>query len=328
MHPFTYSSPEKIDDAMNHAKSGGTLIAGGTTVIDLMKLNVINPASLVDINKLALNGMNGIEKKGELLQIGALVTNSELAHHQTVIDDFPVLSQAILSGATAQLRNMASVGGNIMQRTRCYYFRDTAAACNKREPGSGCAAMDGFNRIHAVLGGSDHCVATHGSDMCVALVALDAKVLVEGPSGKRSIPIEQFHLLPGSTPEKETVLHPDEIIVAVEVPYKPFSRRSLYLKVRDRASYAFALSSVAIALELSGNKIASCRLALGGVASKPWRAEAAEKILSGNIMSEALFKKAAEAALNGAKPLKYNKFKIELTKRTIVRALKNAGGLA
>jgi xanthine dehydrogenase YagS FAD-binding subunit len=325
MHPFTYSSPEKVDDALTHAKNGGTVIAGGTTLIDLMKLNVLSPASLVDINKL---GLSSIEKSGDLLKIGALVTNSDLAHNKIVLEDFPVLSQAILSGATAQLRNMATVGGNIMQRTRCYYFRDTATPCNKREPASGCAAIDGFNRIHAVLGGSDHCVATHGSDMCVALLALDANVILQGPNGTRSVPIEKFHLLPGATPEKETVLHPEELIVAVEVPYKPFSKQSLYLKVRDRASYAFALSSVAVALELSGNKITSCRLALGGVATKPWRVEAAEKVLNGNVMSESLFKKAAEAALAGARPLKYNKFKIELSKRTIVRALKTAGGLA
>lgn len=325
MHPFTFSAPEKFDDAVAHAKNGGAIIAGGTTMLDLMKLNVLSPASLIDINKL---GMNAIEKNGDSLRVGALVSNSDLAYNKIVIEEFPVLSQAILSGATAQLRNMATVGGNIMQRTRCYYFRDTVAACNKREPGSGCAALDGFNRVHAVLGGSDHCVATHGSDMCVALLALDASVLVQGPNGTRSIPIEHFHLLPGNTPQKETVLQPEEIIVAVEIPYKPFSKRSLYLKVRDRASYAFALSSVALALELSGNKIASCRIALGGVATKPWRAEAAEKVLTGNALSESLFKKAAEAALVGAKPLRDNRFKIELTKRTIVRALKNAGGLA
>lgn len=327
MHPFAYSCPANIDEAMSQtAKSQqAQIIAGGTTMIDLMKLNVLHPETLVDISQL---GLKNLEKRGSSVFIGALVSNSDLAHNSIIKEEFPVLSEALLSGASTQLRNMATVGGNIMQRTRCYYFRDTAMPCNKREPGSGCPAIEGFNRMHAVLGGSDSCVATHGSDMCVALVALDAVAHLKGPKGTRKVAIEDFHLLPGQTPQHENVLEPGEIISEIELPERPFAKLSHYLKVRDRASYAFSLSSVAVAVEMASGKIKSCRVALGGVATKPWRAQEAEKLLTGNAASDALFQKVAQAALAGAKPLKNNGFKIELTKRTIVRALKVVGGLA
>ncbi len=326
MNPFAYSCPVKLDEAITDgAKSNNNhFIAGGTTLLDLMKLNVMAPETLIDINQL---GFDKVEKRGTSTFIGALASNSDVAHNKIIHSEFPVLSQALLSGASVQLRNMATVGGNIMQRTRCAFFRDTAFACNKRNPGSGCAAVDGFNRMNAVLGGSDRCVATHASDMCVALVALDAIVHVRGPKGERSIPITDFHLLPGSTPDHETVLQPGEIISEVEIPASPFAKQSHYLKVRDRASYAFALCSVAVALEMSAGKIKSCRLALGGVATKPWRSPEAESILTGKEPSVELFKKAAEAAMSNAKPLKYNAFKIALAKRSIVKALKTVGGL-
>lgn len=325
MHPFDYHRAGKLDEASNLRQGAGTeFIAGGTTLLDLMKLNVSTPRMLIDINQL---GLNKIEKRGKSLFIGALVSNTDLAQNKLIQEDYPVLSEAILAGASVQLRNMASVGGNIMQRTRCYYFRDPAMPCNKREPGSGCPAIEGFNRMHAVLGGSDNCIATHGSDMCVALVALDAVVHLEGPKGKRSVLLEEFHLLPGDTPHLESVLQQGEIITELEIPDRPFAKHSYYLKVRDRASYAFSLCSVAVALELNGETIKSCRVAFGGVATKPWRSKEAEKILTGRNASKELFQRAADAAVVGALGQKYNKFKIDLTKRTLVRALTNAGAL-
>ncbi|HKR95472.1 MAG TPA: FAD binding domain-containing protein, partial [Candidatus Angelobacter sp.] len=258
------------------------------------------------------------------LRVGAMVRNSDLAHHETVVQRFPVLSQALLAGASVQLRNMATTGGNLMQRTRCYYFRDTAYACNKRQPGSGCAAMDGFNRIHAVLGGSEYCIATHPSDMAVALVALDAVVHIKGAKGERKVAAGDFHLLPGNTPHLETVVQPGELITYVTIPSSKFAARSAYVKLRDRASYEFALASAAAALELEGNKIRSARLVLGGVATKPWRSAEAEHVLTGATADEKTFHAAAEATMKQAKPLRYNGFKIELAKRAIVRALSAA----
>src|SRR5439155_18457838 len=277
---------------------------------DLMKLDVQSPAHLVDINALPLNRIETLPDGG--LRIGAMVRNSDLAHDETVKTRYPVLSQALLSGASAQLRNMATTGGNLMQRTRCYYFRDPGyAACNKRKPSSCCAALEGFNRIHAVLGGSDHCVATHPSDMAVALVALDALVHIIGPQGDRQLPIEDFHKLPGSMPHIETAIQNGELITHITLPKSPFAQRSAYVKLRDRASYEFALASAAVAIDLSGSTIRAARVALGGVATKPWRSHEAEQVLTGATATADTFRSAGEAALKSAKPLRYNAFKIE-----------------
>ncbi|PYS20424.1 MAG: FAD-binding molybdopterin dehydrogenase, partial [Acidobacteria bacterium] len=258
-------------------------------------------------------------------RIGAMVRNSDLAHDATVMKKYPVLSQALLAGASAQLRNMATTGGNLMQKTRCYYYRDPEyAACNKRNPGSGCAALEGFNRIHAILGASEHCVATHPSDMAVALVALDATVHIKGPRGARQVSIADFHKLPANTPHIETVLEPGELITYVTLPNLPFAARSSYVKLRDRASYEFALASAAAALDLDGRSIRAARVALGGIATKPWRASEAERALVGGSANEQTFRAAAEAALQAAKPLRYNAFKVELAKMAIVRALEQA----
>jgi len=275
---------------------------------------------LVDINALPLAKIESLPNGG--IRIGAMARNSDVAHHDMVRSRYLVLSEALLSGASPQLRNMATVGGNIMQRTRCYYFRDLTFACNKRAPGSGCPAIDGFNRIHAILGASEKCIATHPSDMNVALVALDAVIRVQGPKGDRTIPFEQFHLEPGNTPERETVLEPGELITAVDLPASSFAARSHYLKVRDRASYEFALASVAVALEMNGGTIGAARLAVGGVATRPWRAHGVEKILAGQQPSEALFARAARASVEGAKPRGDNAFKVELLQRAVTKALR------
>jgi xanthine dehydrogenase YagS FAD-binding subunit len=327
MNPFTYTRTDDPAAAVKQVSGDAkaAFLAGGTTLLDLMKLRVESPAQLVDINAVPLNK---IEATDGGLRVGALVSNTDLAYHDAVRKDFPALSEALLSGASPQLRNMASVGGNLMQRTRCYYFRDGISPCNKRQPGGGCAALEGFNRIHAVLGGSDQCIATHPSDMAVALVALDAVVKVRGPKGERSIKAADFHLLPGDKPERETALEHGELITAVELTRSPLAARSHYLKVRDRASYEFALASAAVALEIKDGVIAAARLALGGVATKPWRAFEAEKALVGQKPTEAAFAAAAKAALKDAKPQKYNGFKIELAQRTIVRALTTVGGMA
>src|SRR3954467_7649237 len=271
MNPFADQRAGSQTEAVHEvsANHNAKFLAGGTNLIDLIKMNVQAPSELVDINRLA---MKQIEKTATGLRVGALVTNSDLANNAIVRAEFPVLSQALLAGASPQLRNMATVGGNLLQRTRCYYFMDTAFPCNKRVPGSGCPAIPGYNRIHAILGASDKCIATHPSDMCVALAALDAVIRVEGPQGAREIPITDFHRLPGGTPEVDTNLQPDELIVAVDLPSTPFAKRSRYLKVRDRAQYAFALVSVAVGLDVKNGKIVAARLALGGVAHKPWRA--------------------------------------------------------
>ena len=323
MLPFDYTKARSENDAMDRVRgSKAVFVAGGTTLIDLMKLNVMLPSALVDINSLPLDKIESLPDGS--LRVGAMVRNSDLAHHELVIKRFPVLSQAILAGASPQLRNMATTGGNLMQRTRCYYFRDTAYACNKRQPGSGCAALEGFNRIHAVLGGSDQCIATHPSDMAVALVALDAMVHIKSAKGERKVTAGEFHLLPGSTPHLETVVEPGELITYVTIPSSKFAARSAYIKLRDRASYEFALASAGAALELQGNKIHTARLVLGGVATKPWRSTEAEHILMGGTADEKTFHAAAEAAMKSAKAHKYNGFKIELAKRAITRALSSA----
>jgi xanthine dehydrogenase YagS FAD-binding subunit len=303
---------------------GSKYIAGGTNLVDLMKMNVERPNLLVDINTLDLHTIESLKEGG--IRIGALVRNSDLAYDAMIKKHYPVLSEAILSGASPQLRNMATTGGNIMQRTRCPYFFDISFACNKRSPGSGCSAITGYNRSHAILGGSDQCIATHPSDMCVAMAALDAQIRVQGPEGRRTIPFTDFHLLPGDTPDKETLLKPGELITAVDLPPLPVSARSHYCKVRDRASYEFALASVAAVLLIKDGSITTARIALGGVATKPWRARQAELLLKGRPSVE-LFGRAADAAVTEAKPHDYNGFKIELVRRTIVRALTIAGGL-
>jgi xanthine dehydrogenase YagS FAD-binding subunit len=297
-------------------------IGGGTTLIDLMKLNVEQPQTLIDINRLPLDKIETLPDGG--LTIGAVVRNSDLAYHPLVRKNYAVLSEAILSGASAQLRNMATTAGNLLQRTRCMYFRETNMPCNKREPGSGCAAITGANRSLAILGTSEHCIATNPSDMNVAMAALEATVHVRGPKGERSIPIADFHVLPGNTPQRETVLEPGDLITHVTLPPPAPGSRSLYLKLRDRASYEFALASAAVVITVTNGKITRARIALGGVGTKPWRSTEAEGELMGQAATEAVFQKAADAALRDAKPQSQNGFKVELAKRCLVHALKLA----
>jgi xanthine dehydrogenase YagS FAD-binding subunit len=320
MNPFTYQRATGPEEAV-HAVSarGAKFLGGGTNLVDLMRYNVEHPTTLIDVTNL---NFTQITSSNDSTLIGAGVRNSDLANHETIRTSYPLLSQALLSGASPQLRNMATTGGNLLQRTRCYYFMDTAfPACNKRNPGSGCAAIKGFNRIHAILGASEQCIATNPSDMNVALAALNATIHVQGPKGKRTIPIADFHRLPGTTPQIDTNLQPDELITAVELPAPKFAKHSYYLKVRDRQSYAFALVSVAAGLEISGNTIQSAGLALGGLAHKPWHSPEAEKFLVGTVASPDAFRKAADFAVAGAKPYEHNVFKIELAKQSIVRAL-------
>ena len=320
MNPFNYQRATAPEQAV-HAVSvhGAKFLGGGTNLVDLMRYNVEHPTTLIDVTRL---DFNQVVTTGNTTTIGAGVRNSDLANHETIRTNYPLLSQALLSGASPQLRNMATTGGNLLQRTRCYYFMDTAfPACNKRTPGSGCAALKSFNRIHAILGASNECIATNPSDMNVALAALNATVHVIGHKGKRTIPFAEFHRLPGNTPQLDTNLQPGELITAVELPAPKFTRHSYYLKVRDRKSYAFALVSVAAGLEISGNTIQSAGLALGGVAHKPWRSPEAERFLVGAIASPDAFKKAADFALAGAQPQEHNAFKIELAKQGVVRAL-------
>jgi xanthine dehydrogenase YagS FAD-binding subunit len=327
MVPFKYVTASDERTAWNAARDPhARFLAGGTTLVDLMKLHVERPPTVVDINRLPLVEIEELPDGG--VRVGALVRNSDMAHHRLIRSRYPMLSQAILAGASAQVRNMATTAGNLLQRTRCYYFRDTAAACNKREPGSGCAALDGYNRIHAVLGVSEHCIATHPSDMCVALAALDATVRLRSQDGERTVPVASFHLLPGDRPERESVLEAGELVTAVDIPALPFAARSTYVKVRDRASYAFALASAAVALDVADGTIRDARIALGGVATKPWRARDAERLLAGRRAEAASYRAAAEAALADAAPRAHNRFKIELAKRTVVRALTRAGALA
>lgn len=330
MNPFAYSRASDAQQAVSGmaAKSHTKFLGGGTNLIDLMKMGVETPAQLIDITRLPLAQVEELPG-GKGVRLGALARNSDVADHALIRQRYPVLSQAFLAGASPQLRNMATVGGNLMQRTRCYYFYDPAfPACNKRSPGSGCGALEGYNRIHAILGQSDKCIATNPSDMNVALAALDAVVRVQGAKGEREIPIADFHRLPGNTPNVDTNLQPDELITAVDLPAMPFATRSHYLKVRDRASYAFAIVSVAAILDLGpGGTINGARIALGGVAHKPWRAFEAEKKLAGQKADEKSFQAAAEAALAGAKGYKHNAFKIELAKRSIVRALSTVAAM-
>jgi xanthine dehydrogenase YagS FAD-binding subunit len=320
MQSFSYLRTDEPATAVKVVEGDhqAEFLAGGTTLLDLMKLNVLSPQQLVDINALPLAK---IEATADGVRIGALARNSDLAYDPVIRERYRVLSAALLAGATPQVRNMATVGGNLLQRTRCTYFRDTTWPCNKRSPGSGCAAIDGYNRSHAILGTSEKCIATHPSDMCVALVALDAVVQVRGPSGERRVPITDFHIAYGDDPARETVLSRGELITAVELPNRPFFAHSHYLKIRDRASFEFALVSVAAALEVADAQIRSARLALGGVATRPWRAVEAERALVGSKIGQTSYAAAAEAALRDAKPQKWNAFKIELTKRAIVRAL-------
>jgi xanthine dehydrogenase YagS FAD-binding subunit len=295
-------------------------IAGGTNLVDFMKLNVETPGKLVDINRLPFDEIESLPDGG--LKIGAVVRNTDLAQHPVVRKNYAVLSQALLSGASVQLRNMATTAGNLLQRTRCMYFRDTAMACNKREPGSGCAAITGVNRSLAILGTSEHCIATNPSDMNVALAALEAVIHIHGPKGERSEPISDFHLLPGNTPDRETVLEPGDLITHVTLPPPSRGARSLYLKLRDRASFEFALASAAVVITAEGGNITRARVALGGVGTKPWRSPEAEAELTGQAATQAVFQKAADAALREAKPQSQNGFKVELAKRCLVHALK------
>lgn len=322
MNPFQYSKPDSVHDAVHLAGPASRFIAGGTNLLDLMKENLTRPEHLIDITGLPLREVTETASGG--LMIGALVSNADLAWHPLIEQRYPLLSQAILAGASPQLRNMASTGGNLLQRTRCYYFYDANVPCNKREPGSGCPAQDGLNRIHAILGASAQCVATHPSDMCVALAALEAVVHVQGRNGARTLEFADFHRLPGDSPERDNNLADDELITAIELPAAGFAEHSHYLKIRDRASYAFALVSVAAALEMTGPVIREARLALGGVAHKPWRDEVVERWLIGKAASRETFGKAADALLKNAEPLEHNAFKVQLARRAIVRALSDA----
>jgi xanthine dehydrogenase YagS FAD-binding subunit len=330
MHTFEFIRPKNRADAVavaaraKTAKQGADIrfLAGGTTLIDLMKLNVERPARLIDINRLGLDKIEATPDRG--LKIGATVRNSDLAHNPTVRRDYAVLSQAILSGASAQLRNMATTAGNLLQRTRCVYFRDTAMPCNKREPGTGCSAIGGSNRTLAILGASEHCIATNPSDMCVALATLEATIHVQGRKGSRAVPIGDFHLLPGDTPQRETVLEPGDLVTHVTLPPPVPESRHVYLKLRDRASYEFALASAAVVITSAGGTVTRARIALGGVGTKPWRSPEAEATLVGQPANEAVFRTAAEAALRNAKPQSENAFKIELAKRCLTHALRTA----
>ena len=321
MKPFEYVRAASRADAVDEGGAeGAAFIAGGTNLLDLMKIEVLAPERIVDITRLDLDGIEATE---EGLRIGALVTNSDLAGDMRVRTGYPLLAQALLAGASGQLRNKATTGGNLLQRTRCYYFYDRAMACNKRAPGSGCAAIGGMNRIHAILGASEHCIATHPSDMAVALLALDAEVETEGSGGGRKIPLDELYRLPGDTPDSETVLEPGELITAVALP-PPAAGRQIYRKVRDRASYAFALVSVAAVLRVEDGLIAHAALAFGGLAPRPWRDARVEAALTGEVPSPALFGRAADILLEGARGQGGNDFKIPLVRRTLVAVLEQA----
>ena len=324
MHPFSYTKAADTRQALTAGRGGGRYIAGGTTLVDLMRETVERPGTLVDISALPLREIMVTKRGG--LRIGALVRMSEAAAHPGVRALYPVISEALELSASAQLRNMATIGGNIMQRTRCTYFRDVTADCNKREPGSGCAALHGFNRSHAILGTSDDCVATHPSDVAVAFAALEATVHLLGPDGERTVPFANFLLKPGSTPNREQALRRGELITAVEIPAHPRPLKSGYLKVRDRQSYEFALTSAAVALHIRGGVIRQAKVAAGGVGTIPWKLPPSSARLIGKRPSDALWTKAAELAADGARPLQHNRFKVELLKRTVERQLRIVGG--
>jgi xanthine dehydrogenase YagS FAD-binding subunit len=324
MYPFSYTRVSEIRTALQAGSDGGRYIAGGTTLVDLMRETVERPGKLVDISALPLREIAATRGGG--LRIGALTRMAEVAAHPTVRALYPVISQALELSASAQLRNMATIGGNIMQRTRCTYFRDVTAACNRREPGTGCAAREGFNRTHAILGTSDQCVATHPSDAAVAFAALEATVHLVGPAGERAVAFADFVLPPGTTPQREQNLRPGELITAVEIPAQPRPLRSGYLKVRDRQSYEFALTSAAVALHVRAGVIRVAKVAAGGVGTVPWKLPAVEQRLIGQRPSEALWTQAAEVAAEGAQPLAHNEFKVELLKRTVERQLRVVGG--
>jgi len=330
MHTFEFIRPPDPAAAIAAAAQSKTaqqgadvrFMGGGTTLIDLMKLNVETPARVLDINRLPFDKIEIMPDGG--LKIGATVRNSDLAYHAKVQRDYSVLSQALLQGASAQIRNMATVAGNLLQRTRCVYFRDTAMPCNKREPGTGCPAITGHNRTLAILGTSDHCIATNPSDMCIAMAALEATIHIQGPKGTRAVAFGDFHLLPGNTPQRETVLEPGDLITHVTLPPPIAGSKQHYLKLRDRASYEFALASAAVVLTIALGNVRRARIALGGVGTKPWRSPEAEAALIGRPTNDATFRQAAEAALQGAKPQSENKFKVELAKRCLTHALRTA----
>ena len=325
MRPFTYKIPSSIREATSDFGQNSGFVAGGTTLIDLMKLEVMTPSEVIDINRLP---MRGIEFTSDGLRIGALEKMSAVADDPEVAANYPIISQALLKSASAQLRNMASMGGNLLQRTRCGYFRDVSTPCNKRQPGSGCPAIDSWNRTYAILGTSSSCVATHPSDLAVALVALDASILLQSGNNDRLVKLDDFYLVPGETPDKENQLHPGELITEIRVPRLPWAQRSVYLKIRDRESYEFALASVAVALDMDANNVRDARVAVGGVGTKPWNLPKVRDALIGKPVNQQTFEMAAKLATEGAKPLRYNPYKVELVQRTVVRALIKLGGLA
>jgi xanthine dehydrogenase YagS FAD-binding subunit len=323
--PFAYRSVRSASEALSAgSEAGAAFIAGGTTLLDLMKLEVLTPDRLIDLGELPLLG---IEAGTGGLRVGAMERMSDVAAHAEVVAWFPVVAEALLAGASPQLRNMATIGGNLLQRTRCPYYRDLAAACNRRRPGSGCGGLEGENRGHAILGGSERCVATHPSDLAVALLALDARVRILGQEGERTVSLDDFYFLPGETPQREHALVPGELILAVEVPSLPWARRSRYVKVRDRASFEFALVSAAVALDIEDSRVRGARIAAGGVGTKPWRLPEVEEKLLGREAIRETFEAAAERAGDGARPLTHNGFKVELLRRTLVRALLETAGV-
>ncbi len=323
MRAFDFATPSSVNEALRLAKPGSAFLAGGTTLVDLMKLDVMTPDRVIDVNNLPLKG---IRVRDGSLRIGALERMSDVAVHPVVTAQHPMIAKALLLSASGQLRNMASIGGNLMQRTRCDYFRDVTSPCNKRQPGSGCPAQTGINRGHAILGTSTACVATHASDLAVALTALEAEVVLTSRDGERVVPLEDFYRLPGSTPHLENLLGPGELISEVVVRALPNTRQT-YLKIRDRQSYEFALTSVAVALTLRRGVVQDVRIAAGGVGTKPWRLRNAEDALKGSVAMERTFEDAAESAVDGARPLEHNKFKVSLVKRAIVRALLETAGV-
>jgi xanthine dehydrogenase YagS FAD-binding subunit len=328
MRPFTYAWQETAPDAVKAFAADAQFLAGGTTLVDLMRLNVMRPQSIIDINPLSGTALGKIEIGADGLKLGALAHMAEAADQKDIRAQYPVIAQALDLAASPQIRNMATLGGNVLQRTRCTYFRDVSYAnCNKRIPGSGCAALEGVNRTHAILGASNNCIATYAGDFAQALIALDADVDVTGPNGARKIPFANLHLPPGDTPHIETTLKPGELIAAFNVPAGAWTKRSLYLKVRDRESYEFALASAAVALDMDGDKINEARIALGGVATLPWRAREAETLLRGKSLDDDILTKATDAAFQHAAPRRHNQFKIALGKRTMIRALRQAAAM-